>query len=263
MKRIPQIIVLILLISACHKNQPEMNNNISNPCDLAHEVSAEFEILEITGQTGSVFEKTTLTDTILHTKSVRFIAKDSMADYTWYIGNEVITERSFVRYFDNSLSGQNIPVTLVLKKDPNHFCLPNDDGYDSITKILHVSQFPILNDPILELGSIEGTYRVKSMHLVDSFDVNIDISYYNSQIIFNIENYDGMGSNCFDQAYLQGWSYRQIWTNSGTSTTQCDYLRGNVHNRINGGVEINFSFGSNNVNASYYYERNYLGRKLN
>jgi len=241
-----------------------MTTEVVNPCDCATEVVADFDMLEISGQTGGIFEKTTPTDTILKNKSVRFLAKDSTAEYTWYIGSEVLTDREVVRYFDQSLSGQNIPITLVVKKDPNNACFPNDDGYDSIVKILHVSQFPIDNNPIYDYGSIDGTYRVKSEHKVDSFDIVFYTTIISGTKKFNIENYDGNGSNCINQADIGDIvNYRQIGAKGGTSTTQCDYIRGNIHNRLDGVTEMNFSFGSNNVNASYYYERTYLGRKLN
>jgi len=257
------LLAVLVVVTACHKDQPEMNMNISNPCDLAHEVSAEFDILEITGQAGSILEKTTLTDTILHTKSVRFIAKDSTADYTWYIGSEIITERSFVRYFDNSLSGQDITVTLVVKKDPNHFCLPNDDGYDSISKVLHVSQYPILTPPTKDYGSLEGVYRVKSEHKVDSFDVVFDGGHSGATQTFDIYNYDGNGSDCVGNAYINNINYRQVWTTGGTGITVCDYLQGNIHNRIDGVVEMNFTTRAHEGIPIVFYDWKYLGRKLN
>jgi len=258
------LLAVLVVVTACHKDQPEMNTNLTDPCSFAKEVSADFDILEISGQTGSNFEKTTPTDTIFHNKSVRFIAKDSTATYTWYIGNEVLTDRAVVRYFDNALIGQNIPITLVVKKDPNLVCFPNDDGYDSITKVFHVSQFPIINIPSIEIGSIEGTYRVKSDHLPDSFDVVFYMSYNNlSQQKRNFENYDGYGSNCLNQADPNGGNYRQSWTNGGTSLSQCDYLIGNIHNRLDGVVEMNFTTKEHVGTPVVTYNWKYLGRKLN
>ncbi|MFK8038830.1 MAG: hypothetical protein AB8B74_11105 [Crocinitomicaceae bacterium] len=35
--------------------------------------------------------------------------------------------------------GEDIPISLVVKKAPNTICLPNDDDYHSITKVMHVS----------------------------------------------------------------------------------------------------------------------------
>jgi len=48
MKRIILFTVLAVCvaISACHKEQPEMNSDVQNPCDLTHEVSAEFTMEE-------------------------------------------------------------------------------------------------------------------------------------------------------------------------------------------------------------------------
>jgi len=258
-------LILLTILMACHKDQPEINNTPTDPCSFAKEVSADFDILEISGQTGSIFEKTTPTDTIFKNKSVRFIAKDSTATYTWYIGNEVLTEREVVRHFDQSLSGQDITIALVVKKAPNLICLPNDDGYDSITKIMHVSQFPIDNNPILDLGGIVGTYRMKSAHLPDSFDISFDASYniYHTKT-FNITNFDGYGTNCIEQAKLNGRNYKQVWTNDGTTTSQCDHLKGYIHNKLNGEVEMKFTTGEWITGVGEkIYKWDYLGRKLN
>ena len=264
MKKILLVILPLLFLTVlinCKKQQPQINEDIKNPCDCAHEVSADFDIFEV----GGTWSEQTLTDTIYHDKYVIFKAKDTIANYTWYIGSEVFNTKEVTKFFDNSLIGQNIPIALVVKKEPNTYCFPNDDGYDSIVKSIYVSQY-IINDftNTLNYGPIEGTYRVKSEHKADSFDIVFYTTLnFQNENMFNIENYDGEGSNCLNQALVTGANYREVWTKSGTSVTQCDYIQGSIHNRLDGVTEMNFSFGSSNVNADYYYERKYLGRKLN
>ncbi len=252
----------IVSLVACKKEQAELAGFNRN-CSCAEEVSADFLMEEYTTPNVN-FAKYTNTDTIFKNKNVRFTALEDSASYTWYIGTEVIHEKTVSRYFSDVWVGQDIPITLVVNKKPNTICLPNDDGVDSVTKVMYVSQFPIDTQYVsIDLGTLEGNYRVKSSHLSDSFDIAFDADYNGlGDVIFNIYNYDGQGSNCINQAFLSGGNYRQVWTSAGTSVLQCDYLKGNIHNRIDGIVEFHFSFGTNNVNSPDYYKRTYLGRKL-
>ncbi|MFK8038831.1 MAG: hypothetical protein AB8B74_11110 [Crocinitomicaceae bacterium] len=110
---------------------------------------------------------------------------------------------------------------------------------------------------------MEGSYRIKSNHLSDSFDIVFDVDYaplgYET---FNNRNYDGLGSDCINQAEISGANYRQVWTIVGTSVQQCDYLKGSIHNRIEGVTEMKFSFGASSSTNPNYNERIYLGRRL-
>jgi len=259
------ILVLTLSITmllACKKEQANLAEFNKN-CSYAKEVSADFLMEEITNL-HPIFAKYTNTDIIFKNKNVRFTALEKDADYTWYIGTDVINEKTVSRYFSDAWVGQDLPITLVVRKKPNTICLPNDDGVDSTTKILHVSQFPIDTQYVsIDLGSLEGDYRVKSPHLIDSFDISFDVNYDGLGIqTFNIYNYDGEGSDCANQAIVNGGNYRQIWASGGTGVLACDYLIGNIHNRIDGVTEMTFTFGAAKSSNPNYYERIYLGRKL-
>ena len=181
-----------------------------NPCDGANEVNGNFIIEEMT-TVNTNFALYTITDTIYKNKSVRFTALEDDAEYTWYIGTEVLHTKEVTRYFSDTWSGVNIPITLVTKKKSNKLCFPDDDGYDSITKFFHVSNLPIWNIPDAILGPVEGSFRMHSPHLPDSFDINIDVTFLGGTTYFNIENYDGLGSNCLQQARPKAYNYRQIF----------------------------------------------------
>jgi hypothetical protein len=253
------LLFFAVLLHSCKKEQPALRS-LEEDCDCAKEVSAEFLMEERTGLTDSHY-KFTNTDTIYHNKAVRFTALDSTANYTWYIGAEKLNTRKVLRYFDQSLIGHTIPIILVVKKNANTICIPTDDGYDSIVKYLYVSQYVIDTGTDYEYGSIEGIYRVKSSHLLDSFDIVFYVSKSSStEIMFNIENYDGLGSNCINQARATNFNYRQIFTSFGTSTTQCDYIMGDIHNRLDGVTEMNFTFFYKE--HPDYKVRKYLGRRL-
>ncbi|MDD2982009.1 MAG: hypothetical protein PHQ74_01350 [Crocinitomicaceae bacterium] len=247
-----------LFLVGCKKEQPQMSA-LNAGCDCAKEVSADFLMEEMSAQgVEQPWNRFTLTDTIFKNKNVRFKAIEEDAEYTWYIGQEVLTTKEVIRYFNESLVGTYIPITLVVRKKANNICLPLDDGYDSIKKVLVVS--PFINDTgsDFEFGSLEGSYRVKSTHLQDSFDLKIFMtreSIVNAYL--NIENYDGLGTICNNHNNIYTSNYRQIYFhNAGV----CDLINGDLHNRMDGVFEMNINF---------YYEghpdykvRKYLGRRL-
>lgn len=254
------LFLLALFVFSCKKEKPVVPET-KNPCECAREVTADFTMEELSNPftTGEYTE----TDTIFKEKNVRFNALEDNAEYTWYIGVEELTTKEVSRYFDQTLSGSNLPITLVVNKEPNKFCFPDDDGYDSITKTIHVSPLPSESGQDVNFGSIEGVYRMKSEHLPDSFDIDFSVIIGQSNgYMFNILNYDGQGSNCENQAEISDRNYRQVWTNNGTSVSQCEYLRGYVHNRIDGIAEMEFSTRVYEGNNLIEYKWHYLGRKL-
>jgi hypothetical protein len=149
-------------------------------CSCAKEISADFTMKERATTFGiNIDNYLTETDTILKNKRVKFSALLQDSEYTWYIGSEIVHTKTLERYFNDTWAGQDISITLVVKKKTNRICFPNDDGYDSITKILHVSN-PIETTDDFILGSLEGVYRFKSDHLANSFDVTFYYSKNNS-----------------------------------------------------------------------------------
>jgi hypothetical protein len=252
------LLALLLVVLACKKiEQPEMAQ-LNKECDCAKEVSADFVMEE---KNSFWTDYLTETDSIFKNKNVRFRALEDSATYTWYIGQEVVTSKQVDRYFDEALAGQTLPITLVVKKKPNSICFPNDDGYDSITKYLTVTNF-IESDSqngILNIGSLEGTFRVKSDHLPDSFDITVDYvfsSFSNRRL--NIFNYNGLGADCINQIEIYDlFNYRELrfWAGTGTIPEQCDKLQGSIKTKLDGSVEMNFTL---------YYTQilNYKGRRL-
>ncbi|MDD2982010.1 MAG: hypothetical protein PHQ74_01355 [Crocinitomicaceae bacterium] len=257
MKNYFYMTIALLILASCKKEQPQMSI-LNKGCDCAKEVNADFLMEEMARPPGSSSNKFTPTDTIFKNKNVQFRALEEDAEYTWYIGQEVLTTKEVIRYFNESLIGQSISISLVVKKKPNKICLPMDDGYDSITKTLTVS--PYINDTgtDFDYGSIEASYRVKSDHLPDSFDIKIYLTRLNPvNTLLSIENYDGYGTACIGNQNVWRVNYRQIYFQNGG---MCDLINGDFHNRLDGVFEMNINF---------YYEghpdykvRKYLGRRL-
>lgn len=237
-----------------------MNDGLAD-CDCAEETSADFFMEEQSVNVPSVAYYTD-TDSIQLNKNVRFRPKQEGGSYKWYIGSEVLETQEVTRFFGTSTEGLTVPITLVHKKKPNKICFPKDDGIDSVVKYLTITSFPIDMGADVDFGSIEGLYRVKSDHLPDSFDVEIQVIKVLGLPKVNFYNYDGQGSNCLNQIeMMHGSNYKELYLLGGTGTLVCDYLEGSVKNKGNRKVEMNLSF---------FYEshpnfalRKYLGRKLN
>lgn len=251
---------LLCLAVSCKKVQPQPNNGLEN-CSCAHEVSADFTIEEIASVVNDQY--LTETDLIFGNKNVRFNAKENNAQYTWYIGSEVLTTQEVKRYFANSLVGQTIPISLVVKKSPNLICFPNDDGYDSITKYFTVAQFNLNTN--YDTTFLEGLYRVKSPLLADSVDIVIDYKEYAGGMnkCFDIYNYNGLGANIINVNNVVGINYRQFW-NYGGNGSFTNHFEGDVHIRMDNIVEMNFEEIEYNSSGGIEYEKKYLyrGRKL-
>jgi len=250
-------------VLACKKiEQPEMAQ-LNKECECAKEVSADFKIIEL--EDSPQFNPEGVeTDTICRERGVRFVASESDAEYTWYIGSEILTTQTVGRYFNSDLINQNISIALVVRKKPNLICFPTDDGYDSIVKYMHVSPRPFLVMPdTAYFTPTAGTYRVKGPHLADSFEVAFWAVPHFSGLNYNykIFNYDGLGSSCENQnANIDAFTYRKAWlVDVGFP---CNYFRGNIHRRLNGIIEMNFLYSTDGT-SSNIVSRTYYGRKIN
>jgi hypothetical protein len=256
MKQLIFIALSIILLAqySCKKVQPEMK---SLDCSCAKEVSANFTMEERGMFFGNnIDDYLTETDTILDTKNVKFTAKEADAEYTWYVGTEIINTRSLVRFFSDNWIGQTVPITLVVKKKPNSICFPNDDGKDSITKFLTIQA----QQPYSNLKYI-GTFRVKSPFLPDSFDITTKIETNGwGNDCFNIYNYDGNGASC--AGYMDEFliNYNQIWFGISSGISNCNQITGNFLCKHKDRIEMKFSTGIIPYNNVVNYE--YSGRKL-
>jgi hypothetical protein len=253
----------LLLAIACKKEKPELNVSDHDPCSCASEVSADFKIIEL--EDSPQFNPIgTETDTICRERGVFFRANEDNAEYTWYIGSEILNTQQVGRYFDNTWANQNIPITLVVRKDPNLTCFPNDDGYDSVVRYMHVYPRPIMiPQDTVYFTPTAGTYRVKGPHLVDSFDVTFWAvpSIGGFSYSYKIFNFDGLGSSCENpNADIGGFTFRQVWLDG--VGFPCNYFRGDIHRKLNGVTEMNFRYSLDGT-SSNIVERTYFGRKLN
>ena len=257
--------VCVVILLACKKEQPGMQN-AEDPCECASEVSADFVIEENTGPISALWIQT---DTTLHDKEVRFRALEEEAEYKWYIGSDEFETQIASRYFSDQWIGYDIPITLVVKKEPNITCFPNDDGYDSITKTFHVSKYPVYHgtDQNIEHGGLEGTYRVIGNELLDSIEVTLNFRDFFGVRTFDVGNPDGSGINCVvpDVAKkIEHWTYRSLKTKWYTDEDLCYSVGVRIHNRMDGISILDFKTSIPNTEGETEVNTwQYKGRKIN
>ena len=253
MKRLVFILLSGCLLYSCKKEQPQLRS-LEEDCGCAKEVSADFTIKEIACYNcPGNSEYRTETDTSFAEKNVSFYASEDNAEYTWYIGNEILHTREIIRYFDKNLSGQIIPITLVVKKEANSICLPGDDGYDSIVKTFVVGMsHEDLVGYNFDTTYLEGAYRMKSDLFSDSIDIFID--YYKGissfDLMLKLQNIEGVGSELDNIDVASSRNYRQF------KRLNLDLLvKPNGEAIFN---YLNLDSGSPNYNKQFHF----LGRKL-
>ena len=252
---------------ACKKDQPDMRQ-AEDPCKCASEVSAEFDILEQHNMATDLIAKT---EYILHNKYGVFRAKEEDAEYTWYLGSEVLHEKEISRRFNEEWAGSTIPITLVVKKEPNNICFPNDNGYDSITKYMKVIHK-------CDTNILEGDFRVARVNTTDSFDIRLNFrEVYAAPDVpstsglcrgLDIYNYDGNGKNCVGMDIVVYRIYRAfkflVYHSTQGSKSLCDYIRfENCHLDLNSNeFSINYFFELGDNFGDNYVEYDLKGRKL-
>jgi hypothetical protein len=269
-KPIPMLSLLALLLVVvwgCRKEKPAFDLSDKDPCSCASEVSADFVIEELAA---TIPETVWVeTDTVFQGASVRFRAKEDNANYKWYIGSQVFNTRSVVRNFGWEWYGIDIPITLVVTKEPNSVCFPSDDGYDSIVKNFHIFEAEqALSEDQTEWSNwpTTGTYRMISPEHQDSFDMKIrvfrGIPNWENKFV-TLENWDGSGNDCISTTKgLWGSSYRYIGFKQSGSTI-CTSLTGHLTRDINGSSVLQMR--SLIINNQYEVEEKhyqYKGRKL-
>ena len=294
MNKLVYFFLMTLLVLSCSRckeedctdsTNPDCPNYVApvDPCAGKTEVSADFIIEERISAIGA--GEFIPTDTTLKERHIRFRAiTQGATEYKWYVGSEIITNtQSVTRFFPEQWAGSNIPITLVVRKIPDNACFPNDDGYDSITKVFHISQYLIEPNPLgdedrtVQNGGLQGTYRLIQEGMQDSIDVGVSFcnNYLGTTILF--ENLDGQGTICNCDlinnpggAHIDKWSYRYAEFGGPVGGPQvntefCLSLWGVLYQKRWSDVELNvtseiWEYEGGPRTQTHY---NYKGRKLN
>lgn len=254
---------LAVLIGACCK-EPVIPPFPEDPCKDKNPVTADFKIKEVLGPGSYWSSFKTETDDILTNKNVIFEAVEEGAQYTWYIGTEVLTTRSFGRYFNETYLGQTIPISLVVEKEPNTWCFPNDSGRDSVTKYMKVHDFCDLDNSLMN-----GTFRIAREMQTDSFDFQIEMFEHQSTATglcsaLSLYNTDGQGNNCITgpsnwNVYEVAKNWRFLKKFEGPDLCFGFDLTAQMH--LDGQFELVFLHHANIFPD--YETRRFFGRKIN
>ncbi|PWH85610.1 hypothetical protein [Brumimicrobium oceani] len=251
--------VFLLALFSCKKDQLEIGK-AEDPCDCANEVSADFDIIERHIQLAG--SEMIITDHVLQnsaSKEVRFRAKAEDAEYTWYIGADIENDRETFTNFGNQWVGSTIPITLVVEKEPNLICFPNDDGYDSITKTFNI--YDVCHEPYL----LEGTFRMASENSTDSFDIDIEFIEYAPQYdcySADITNFDGEGSVCSGNYFSGTKSYRYFQVGGGPAGDCLSIGAFKAWHHLNGKIEMSYYYFKDS-DPNQEVNKHIFGRKIN
>jgi hypothetical protein len=132
------VVFAAITLSSCRKScQDPTNPKCENydPCYKVKKTSAYFVIEERLMNSDKWIECDSVNG-VGNISSVRFTAMQDADSFIWTLGGETIHTKSFTR---NTFPQQRyIPVTLVvINKNPNKQCHPDDDGRDTFTRTMY------------------------------------------------------------------------------------------------------------------------------
>jgi hypothetical protein len=130
---------VVVFFSTCKKDccQDPTNPKCENydPC-YGKKATSAFFIIEEKFSTLDKWIECDSVNGIGNISAVRFSALNDADSFIWTIGSETIYTKSFTR-FDFPLK-KHIPITLVvINKNPNKKCFPNDDGRDTFKRMMY------------------------------------------------------------------------------------------------------------------------------
>jgi len=165
------VLLVIAFLASCKKEKPAL----IQPCELSKPVKASFEmgykiLVDSCDYTSNnnyyVLEDSDTTYGGMITFNSTIECYDSLR---WIIGSDptVYTQKEFSLFFDATWTGQTIPITLIVKQEPNKKCNPNDDGIDTLTRLLYFKQYDQINS---HFGDFQG-FNIDNTH--DVFNISI------------------------------------------------------------------------------------------
>ena len=124
---------------------------------------------------------------------LKFVPKEGGAKYTWKLGRETITDSSFYREFYKTPYGE-YQVTLMVEKEPNKRCFPNDDGKDTLTKTFRLVSGCDLNSSGIFKGLFEGE---KDSSIISIVNISQRGSDTCSNLNLSLTNLENKGNTVF------------------------------------------------------------------
>jgi len=126
--------VVIFTIISCHHHH-------SDPCPSSStRTSADFTVAQVVTNFETNYYNLNC-DTCVQGE-LQFSLKDNSAESVkWKIGSDTttFTKKSFNLNFPDSIL--TLPITCIVRKSPNTKCFPDDDGVDTVTKVIVIKGF--------------------------------------------------------------------------------------------------------------------------
>ncbi len=135
------LLVVILSCSRCKEEcddstNPECPNYIepieTNECEGVIQTSADFSMFQKMNRPNDTDTLIEFFEFCFSTKEVVFHANQEDATYHWVIGADHYYSQDVNIVFGAEFEDQNIPITLIVEREPNNICFPNDNGIDTV-----------------------------------------------------------------------------------------------------------------------------------
>jgi hypothetical protein len=147
MNRLVWLVLSIIIVFGCNHCKDECDDSTDpncpnyqepiNPCDGVFATSAQFSMMQSPNING-VPPDTLITfyRECVIMKPITLRAHLNDCSYHWIIGaNDYYTQEVSFN-FSSTYVDQQIPITLIVSRTPNTACFPEDDGLDTVSKII-------------------------------------------------------------------------------------------------------------------------------
>ncbi len=189
----------------CDPTNPECANY--DPCIGQSPVTADFkifdEIFQIGSEAGNWYE-----DDVIWDGRVKFSATEKNAYYKWYLGQEVIESFADSNVIKTTfqLDPGVYSAALVVEKNPNLGCFPNDAGRDSTFRTFEVKNVCDL----LIMNKFKGVYQ-------DNPEDSLTIEFFPAKLGPGNQGYQ---HSCYEFLLMAGVNLRgmndSIWVSGPT-----------------------------------------------
>jgi hypothetical protein len=152
-KQFPLFLFAIVVVLSCNRckeecddpTNPECPNYVApvviNPCEDAAETSADFEMYQELYPVETFDTLVQFYHDCMLFREITLHALQDSAEYHWIIGADHYYTREVNFNFGAEFVGQEIPLILVVSRQPDTACFPNDNGIDTLVKTIMPKYF--------------------------------------------------------------------------------------------------------------------------
>lgn len=278
-KKISKYLIVLLVVNTACKKECETkppcydhsNPNCENydPCYNQFPVGADFIVgINVSGIKFKDYNLPYIEDSVFSQRSILnyltlyFAAKERNANYHWQLGSELIEDSIYSRDFRAVPHGK-YSVNLIVDKQPNSICFPNDDGKDTLTKYFWIK--PVYETPIVgkfkvlfEGETDSSIVQIKPWQSIDNINWPVKDTMNAFEIVFI--NFDNSNDTLKSYQILGN----SIWTGSNIYFVKDETTNTNAtwHTCSNGYVKI---LNQDEIVATYTYlrkKRAFKGRRM-